>query len=153
MARSRTKGVAINKLAGTEEEIFQQIGVYLKRSGLGDGASHRRMLEYAYRHGGHFKKSEIPFRIDVKVLNRLVKAGFLSRVIVGNNKRSLNPFYESTIGKKLHSHFYCDTCEKITDFDDTLVRELSEKICNYFEHEKHYMNFQINGECKECREK
>lgn len=152
MARSKSDGIPINELGKTKEEVHEQIRVYLKRSGLGDGALNRRTLIYAYDHGGHFQLKDIPFRVDTRDLDRLVKAGFLSRVLVGNKMQTIKPYYESTIGHIAHSHFYCDVCEEITDFDDTLVRELTDKICDYFGHDKHTQHFQINGKCKKCKE-
>ena len=153
MARSKSDGIPINKLADTREGVHKQIQVYLKRSGIGDGIKLRRILMFAYDHGGHFPLTEVPFRVDTHEVDKLVNAGFLSRVIIGNKMQTLKPMYESTLGKKQHSHFYCDDCCEITDFDDTLVRDIGDKICDYFESERHSMNFQINGRCKECRSK
>jgi hypothetical protein len=152
MARSKSDGIKINNKATTNEGVHDQIRVYLKRSGLGDGRRLRKILMFAYDHGGHFKQSEIPFRVDTHDLDKLVQAGYLSRIIVGNNMQTLKPLYESTIGKMPHSHFYCDICEEITDFDDTLVEEITEKICNYFGHDKYSKHFQINGKCAKCKE-
>ena len=153
MARSKSDGIPINKLAKTREGVHKQIQVYLKRSGLGDGPKLRKILVFAYDHGGHFPQTEIPFRVKTLDLDKLVKAGFLSRVTVGNKMQTLKPLYETTIGKIAHSHIYCDICEEITDFDNTLVRELADKISDYFELEKSFMHFQLNGRCKKCKDK
>ena len=154
MARSKSDGIPINKLAKTREGVHKQIQVYLKRSGLGDGPKLRKILVFAYDHGGHFTKTDVPFRIDTHDLDKLVKAGFIARICVDNIKGKHSHLYESKIGNKpSHSHLVCDTCEKLIEFDDKMIHELMDKISEYFEFERHRVQIQTNGRCKECRSK
>ncbi len=148
--------VKLNELGGTEEEIRDQIRKYLKRSGAGDTKKARTIMYFAQKHGGHFTFSEAYQASNKNIItsdvDKLVKAGFLKSICrIGNNGKHTH-LYESTIGTKKpqHSHLLCTKCDGLVEFDDTLLRELADKVCDHFEFERHFLNVQIDGRCKDC---
>lgn len=157
-----TSKVKLNKKGMTDEEVYDQIRKYLKRSGIGDNAKYRRILKYAYDHEGHFPITELQKNgVITSDMNKLVKAGFLTRVCVDHNTgkdgrcAKHTHLYEGVIGnnKPPHSHLTCVVCGSMEEFDDTLLRNTSDKICDYFEFERHQLQLQILGRCKNCIKK
>tara|TARA_R110000764_G_scaffold55191_3_gene120507 strand:- start:243 stop:725 length:483 start_codon:yes stop_codon:yes gene_type:complete len=153
-ARTFKSDVELNKRPQTKEELKSQMRVYLKRSGVGDNSINRTIMFHAIDCEGHFVKTDVSKRIIKANFDKLVHAGFLNRICgVGNKHNSHTHRYECTIGKKEHSHLQCTTCGELTEFDDTLVRELSDKIAEHFEFERRAIGFQLDGTCKKCKTK
>ena len=128
------------------------IGNILKKTGIGNSAGYRMILEYAYENKHrHFSMKELPKRTHRSQMDKLVDFGLLTQSFyVGKNKRHISTVYQTTLGTKSHSHLMCNECGSITEYDNELAKELTKKIAEYFKFEVDYMEHHISGRCKKC---
>ena len=82
-----------------------------------------------------------------RTITEMVEAGLLRKIsLVGRT------VYEHDYGYPQHDHLYCQTCQKLIEFQSKELIELRKSIA--IEHEFLAKSFRliINGVCKECQD-
>ncbi|MCK5241439.1 FeoA domain-containing protein [bacterium] len=119
---------------------------------------HKKIIESIFHLHDHFTEiqmaqqaslANVPRKILITVLHRLVEAGLIRKIYFGEDKS----YYEHVYGHIHHDHLVCLQCGAIVEFRDETIEQKQAVVCQ--EHDfimvKHSLH--ILGICSTCRKK
>lgn len=130
----------------------------LRERGLRVTPERRAILEFAFRHFGHFDAEELRAALDhsgivvsratvYRTLTHLVETGFLRRHPLGRGRT----FYEPSFGRLHHEHLVCVRCGAILEFVQDDIEQLQEQVCREHGFRPLRHTLQIHGVCAACQ--
>lgn len=116
----------------------------------------RRMIHFIFSRHNHFDAEQLCSELDranldisratvYRTLNKLVNAGLLRRVQLGNRVA-----YEHDYGYPQHEHLVCDTCGKVIEFEAPQLESLYEAVCRQHGFQPSRHSLVVRGLCADC---
>lgn len=116
----------------------------------------RQMIHFIFSRHNHFDAEQLCSELDranlnisratvYRTLNKLVSAGLLRRVQLGNRVA-----YEHDYGYPQHEHLVCDHCGKVIEFEAPQLEALYEAVCHQHGFQPSRHSLVVRGTCSDC---
>jgi Fur family ferric uptake transcriptional regulator len=116
----------------------------------------RDMVRYIFSKHNHFDADQLVdemkhegFRVSratiYRTLSKLVDAGLLRRLNIGARTR-----YEHDYGYPQHDHLYCQSCNRMIEFQSSELERLLHEVCQQHNFQFQGHSFVIRGVCADC---
>lgn len=143
-----------------DKQLIDKFKETLHDNGMKCTPERLSIFQEIYSSSEHFDADEIYFRMRkekkrvsratvYRTLDLLVENGFVSKVNVGLSQ----VHFENTLAQEHHEHLVCTQCGKIIEFNNNVIENEQDKICEEhgFFPTKH--NLIIFGLCESCRKR
>ena len=144
------------KVAVTPQERF---GDFLQSRGMRQTTQRKILLDVVFSQHEHFDADQLLDRLPSKgekgyvsrptvyrTLGEFVDAGLLRKFELDG--RSV---YEHDYGYPEHDHFYCTKCEKLIEFRNDEIAELTSQLAKEHNFQVRSHRLIIQGVCEDCR--
>ena len=116
----------------------------------------RQMIHFIFSRHNHFDAEQLCAELDranlnisratvYRTLNKLVNAGLLRRVQLGNRVA-----YEHDYGYPQHEHLVCDQCGQVIEFEAPQLEAVYEGVCRQYGFQPSRHNLVVRGTCGDC---
>ena len=148
--------LASTNVSSTPSERFEE---YLQSRGMRNTKPRKLLVDHIFSSHDHFDVEELLDRLPRKgtegyvsrstvyrLLAEFVEAGLLRTIELEGRT-----VYEHDYGYPQHDHLYCNSCEKLIEFQSPELIQLRDELAkaNQFQVSGHRLI--ISGECEECQ--
>ena len=143
-------------VASTPSQRFEE---YLQSRGMRNTKPRRILVEYIFDSHDHFDADELLDRLPRKgtqgyvsrstvyrLLAEFVEAGLLRTIELEGRT-----VYELDYGYPQHDHLYCNSCEKLIEFQSDHLLELRNALAQKANFQVSGHQLIISGECEDCQ--
>lgn len=149
-----SKKKLIEKSKETPEDIFIK---FLRTQKLSVTQERLRVLDCIYKIEGHFDIDALLSRLSAQGKDRratiyrtiklLMEAGLIARVRSQPGGRVV---YEHTFGHTHHDHLVCARCDRIIEFQDSIIEQQQNSIAEKHGFELLHHSMMLTGICPDC---
>lgn len=99
------------------------------------------LVDILKERGNRISRATVYRTLDVLVKGQLVHA-----LDLGESRK----VYEHIAGHKHHDHLICVECGRTIEFDDSLIEQLQERVCESLKFRPQSHSLRIFGKCENC---
>ena len=142
------------------EDFKQKFREYLESQDLKFTCEREAILEKIFSIHEHFDADDLLFMMRsgkkrvskatiYRTLDLLVKSDLIIEHQLIDNKK----IYEHILGHSHHDHLICFYCNRAIEFDEPLIEELQDRVCEKLNFIPERHSLKVFGKCQECQKK
>jgi len=142
------------------EGFKEKFKEFLETEDLKFTSEREAILEKIFSIHNHFDADDLVFMLRggkkrvskatvYRTLDLLVKSNLIIEHQLGENKK----IYEHVWGHSHHDHLICLYCNKMIEFDEPMIEDLQERVCEKLKFHPDRHSLKIFGKCHTCQKK
>ena len=142
------------------EDFKENFKEFLQTEDLKFTAEREAILEKIFSIHSHFDADDLVFmlrggknRVSKATIYRTLDLLVKSNLIIEHQLRDKKKIYEHVLGHSHHDHLICLYCSKTIEFDEPMIEDFQDRVCEKLKFIPERHSLRIFGKCQSCQKK